>query len=66
MDFGAMTSLSGGGGLDMSSSASADGDNAFGGNSFDYRTNNGGNSNTIVVVGLFAVVALFIVAKAVN
>jgi len=56
---GAMTSLTGGGGMDMSSSSSAEsGDNTFS-NGFDYKTG-GGNSNTqMLMIGGLVLVALF-------
>lgn len=64
MDLGSIAGSGGG----LTSSSSADGDNTFGGNAFDYRTNSGsGDADaTTVVIGVIAFVAGFIVCKAVS
>jgi len=65
--FGAMTSLTGGGGLNSSSSASVGGDTRFDGNDFNYRTKSQANANqTVMLVGLFAIVGVVVIAKAVK
>lgn len=62
-----LSSFTGGGDLMDSGGASADGDNTFGGNAFDYRNDSDSGSNTtIVVVGLLSFVAGVFVAKAVK
>ena len=61
--FGAMTSLTGGGGLSSSSSAYAGGNDQFS-NGFNYKNDKGSMNQTIVFVALSFVVG-FAVAKAV-
>jgi len=64
MGFGAMTSLTGGGGLQSSSSSGADGDNYFNNGDLNYRANVGGgdNNKVLLFIGL-AVIAVFYISK---
>lgn len=57
--FGAMTSLTGGGGL--SSSSSADGDNAFDNGGYTYKSGGSGSGNdgALIVLGVVAVALVF-------
>lgn len=63
MGFGALTSLTGGGGLSSSSSASADGDVSFGGNAFGYRNgSNSSNSNQLLIISGIALAFITFIA----
>lgn len=59
--FGSLTSFTGGGGLDTSSSSQAGGDNTFA-NGFNYKAGGGnGNNQTLILAGLAAVaLAVFV------
>lgn len=62
MGFDAMTSLSGGGALDMASSASADGDNTFSNGDFNYN-NKPDNTGLYLVGGLLILAVLYMGRK---
>lgn len=64
MDLGSIAGSGGG----LTSSSSADGDNTFGGNAFDYRNNNGSGDTdaATIVIGVISFIAGFIVCKAVS
>ena len=65
---GGMSSLTGGGALTDSGGATSGGDNRFGSNSFDYRTNSNGDGidAATVAVGVISFVVGVIVCKAVS
>lgn len=58
--FSALTSFTGGGGINAGSSA--DGDNEFNSGAFSYKGNSSGG-NQLIVVGLISFACGFIVAK---
>ena len=62
--FSALTSLTGGGGLQSSSSSSADGDNTFS-NAFNYRTGAQETKvdNNLLVLGALALAVFFVVKR---
>jgi hypothetical protein len=64
MGFGSLTSFTGGGGLDTSSSA--DGDNYFNNGDFNYRTgvnSSGADNSNVLLMGGLVLVALYLVSK---
>jgi len=62
MGFGALTSLTGGGDLASSSSASADGDASSSNGAFNYRTGVNSNNN-MLIIGAIAIAALFFIKR---
>jgi len=60
--FGQMTSLTGGGGLSSSSTASADGDNAFS-NAFNYKNGAQASNNNMLIIAAITIAALYFASK---